>query len=488
MGPFHLGPSLGAVHFGFPLFAPPAGRAVHLGPLLPLCVARALLCEWGSPFRIPLLFFCLKGMSLASSTSAFDAALSDLGLSNLKDKFEAMGWTTFNEFAFSSSDSTGRDGKAFEGEVLPKLIDTEDTEQKKLIPKLRMLHAQAYIAMSAAMESFANPKAFDEKIVMNSADRKVRTARLKVRITGFTLTGHSNPSTTLTDRMVTILVKGAVRYVPWERCTSMEQELLDEPEVKGLRIDPATGVLTQDLQSDAVTDLSTELLWDYALRRRACAGDIGGLLTFETANLWHDNLKCYLLKAAPPGYRKISWSQLKEADQALWRYVQEKCESGTKAKPGASETDFEVHFKAGMHDPDVRVHLQFLPATSSPSTGSSPRTSDSARSLQGQVANLQNELRGTKRLLENLKEGKGGKSGKGMKSGKSKQFQYASGSTVPEEFIGMITSDANDKPICYTFNMARGCKRRTNNGRCEKGMHICMKCHKDHSYTKCPRR
>ena len=399
-----------------------------------------------------------------------------------------MGWTTFNEFAFSSSDSTGRDGKSFEAEVLPKLIDVEDAVQKKLIPKLRMLHAQSYIAMSAALENFATPKAFDEKIVMNSADRKARTASLRDRITGFTLTGHSNPSTTLTDRMVTILVKGSVRYVAWEKCTSMDQELLDEPEVKGLRLDPSTGVLTQDLQSDAVTDLSTELLWDYALRRRACSGDISGLQKFETSNLWHDNLKSYLLRTAPPGYQRISWSQLKEADQALWRYVQDKCDSGTKAKPGATETEFEKHFKAGMHDPDIRVHLQFLPASSS-SRGPARdlSSSDGSRRLQGQVSSLQNELRGTKRLLENLKGGKGGKGGKGSKGGKSKYMERSGG--IPEEFIGLNTKDSNDQPICYVFNMSRGCTRRPQNGRCEKGMHICMKCHtKDHSYVKCTQR
>ena len=158
-------------------------------------------------------------MSLATSTPAFTAALTELGLSSLATKFEDNGWTTFNAFAFSTSDPQGRDGKAFETEVLPELIAmTEgkpaDAAGKKLVPPLRMLYAQSYTTMVAAMEAFANPKPLDERLVMNQADRGVRTAALKNRISGFKVEGHNHPSQALVDRLLTILMKGAVRYPP----------------------------------------------------------------------------------------------------------------------------------------------------------------------------------------------------------------------------------------------------------------------------------
>ena len=235
-------------------------------------------------------------MSLATSRPAFTAALKDLGLTDLTGKFEENGWTTFSAFAFATSDPQGRDGKAFEQEVLPELIamvegKATNPEEKKLIPKIRMLYAQAYTAMVAAMESFANPKPVDERLVMNPADRGVRTAALKKRITGFKMEGHNHPSQALIDRLLTILVKGAVRYPAWDKCTSQQQELMDEPEIKGLRLDAATGTLLQDVAPDKLTDLSTELLWDFAVRRRACAGDVSGLITFESMNDWHEELK-----------------------------------------------------------------------------------------------------------------------------------------------------------------------------------------------------
>ena len=167
----------------------------------------------------------MRHVSLATSCPAFTAALTELGLSSLTEKFEANGWSTFSAFAFATSDPQGRDGKAFEQEVLPELVTMSegkptDAEEKKLIPKIRMLYAQAYTAMVAAMESFANPKPVDERMVMNPADRGVRTAALKKRITGFKMEGHNHPSQSLIDRLLTILVKGAVRYPSWDKCTS----------------------------------------------------------------------------------------------------------------------------------------------------------------------------------------------------------------------------------------------------------------------------
>ena len=288
-----------------------------------------------------------EGMSLAASKPAFTAAVTELGLTTLTAKFEANGWTTFNSFAFATSDAQGRDGKAFETEVLPELLTmTEgkpDADGKKLVPSLRMLYAQSYMAMSAAMDAFANPKPLDERLVMNPADRGVRTAELKARVTGFRVGGPNHPSQALIDRMLTSLMKGAVRYPAWEKCTSEEQELVDEPDIKGLRLDPVSGALMQDVAPDMKTDLTTELMWDFAVRRRTCAGDIAGLIGFEAMSDWHEDMKAHWLGRPPAGYRKVSWAQLVEADKALWRFVQQHCPEGTKAKPGASETEFEKH-------------------------------------------------------------------------------------------------------------------------------------------------
>ena len=130
------------------------------------------------------------------------------------------------------------------------------------------------------------------------------------------------------------------------------------------------GALMQDIAPEKQTDSTTQLLWDFALRRRACAGDISGLIGFEAMNDWHEDLKDHLLSTPPPGYRKVSWVQLAEADKALWRFVQQYCPEGTKMQPGADETEFEKHWVIGMKDARVRAHLAFLQGSSSSGSAS----------------------------------------------------------------------------------------------------------------------
>ena len=62
-------------------------------------------------------------MAVLNSKSAFAAALKELELSTLVPKFEANGWDSFNDFAFSTSDPTGKDAEAFTKEVIAVLID-----------------------------------------------------------------------------------------------------------------------------------------------------------------------------------------------------------------------------------------------------------------------------------------------------------------------------------------------------------------------------
>ena len=67
-----------------------------------------------------------------------------------------------------------------------------------------------------------------------------------------------------------------------------------------MRLTPE-GLLLQDASPEIVTDVSGEFLWDYALRRRACAADIAGLLPYDAMDSWHEALKCYLLQKPSSG-------------------------------------------------------------------------------------------------------------------------------------------------------------------------------------------
>ena len=124
-----------------------------------------------------------------SSKIAFAAALKEMELDVLAPKFAENGWDTFADFAFSTSDPSGKDHELFESQVV-KVILAPDGSQKRLVPKLRRLYAQSYIAASSHMTEQANPKGIEEKVSMHPADRTQRTDDLRARLTGFKLSGQ----------------------------------------------------------------------------------------------------------------------------------------------------------------------------------------------------------------------------------------------------------------------------------------------------------
>ena len=420
-----------------------------------------------------------------NSTTAFAAALKELELDSLLPKMSEFGWDTFNDFAFSTSDPSGKDADAFQTQVVDKLLAT-DGSQKRLVPRLRRLYAQSYVVASEAMTAFANPQGVDEKVSMNPADRASRVDILRSRMTGFALKGQNMPSTALTDRFATMLAKGTVKYVPWDRCTSRERELLEEPDVKGLRI-TKDGMLLQDVAPDLTTALNGEFMWDYAMRRQACACDIAGLASFEAIDMWHETLKSSFMKSPPAGYRKVSWAQLQAADQALWQWVAAHCERGTKKQPGAQKTDFELNWAKGMFEQEVRQHLLFLPSPSSGPQGatSSGSTSQSdMEKLKNRLSNAEQQLRASKRKHDDMTRTAGNQKGKGKGKGKRKSAGQRS-IPVPAAFGSLSANLPNGKRVCFAFNLPQGCPLAKPGEGCFKGEHLCPRCHAPHSLQQC---
>ena len=101
------------------------------------------------------------------------------------------------------------------------------------------------------------------------------------------------------------------------------------------------------------------------------------------------------------------------------------------------------------------------------------------------MQHLQNELRGTKRRLEQAQGGGGG--GKGGK-GKNNNGKGKGGKGVPAEFGNLSTKTQDGKSICFLYNLS-GCSRQVRGNACEKGEHVCIKCaSRDHGHANCPNR
>jgi len=210
-------------------------------------------------------------------------------------------------------------------------------------------------------------------------------------------------------------------------------------------------------------------LWDYALRRRACAGDIAGLVPFEVQDSWHETLKQYFLMTPPPGHNKISWSQLLNADEALWRKISSKCEGVTKAvaepQPTGSPagagiaipTRFEKAWREMVFESDVRVHLHFLQGGGSSATSGDDVTKELAR-LRNRLQSAEDQLRVHKRKTTDDGGQKG--RGQGKRRGRGKgDAKITTRSNMPDGLRGYQPKAPDGKSICYAFNLS-GCPHK----------------------------
>ena len=242
--------------------------------------------------------------SILNSSAAFAAFLKEIHIDSLLPKFVEQGWETYGDFGFACSAPT--DPAKIDEEVIQVLIgpepkptgeESKDQEaskdyalRKRLVPRIRRAYATATQLVSSETVRLTSSEP-DPSVKLHPAERESRRRALSDKITGFQLQGELDPSTRLIDRLATILQTGFVKYVAWARCTSARQELLEQPEVQQLTLGP-NGTLIKAAEGEGPEcDVSTDLLIDSALRRRALAGEVAGLIDYNAMQAWHEVLK-----------------------------------------------------------------------------------------------------------------------------------------------------------------------------------------------------
>jgi hypothetical protein len=412
-------------------------------------------------------------MSAADSSSVFFARVEELGLLDLKDRFTAHGWTSFSDFAFACSDFKGSDPALFKNEVIVPLVG----EEVNRVTRIRRLYMQSYAVGAAEMEKFANP-VLDKPLAMHPVDRAEAFGRVSRRMVGFTISHESEPSNALIDKCSTFLQNGYVKHIPWEKRTSRDQEVVEEYEVPGLKLNE-NGIFVQVPSAGPDANLSSELPWDLAMRRCDVAMDIAGLCTYEAASLWTEALKAAYLAPPPPGYRRVSWAQLRNADKKLWQLTSSDCKAGCKAKPGELQTQFEVAFKNAIFSPEVRHLLNPLPdgggGASSAFASAGPDQSATIRRLEGRLKTAEEQIRGQKRRPQDQGgRPSGGRDSKGGgKGGRENNKGGGNGIMKQYQALGLITRTKDNEPICFSFNMQAGCSKAQPGQRCHGGLHVC---------------
>ena len=117
-----------------------------------------------------------------------------------------------------------------------------------------------------------------------------------------------------------------MRWVPFHRCTSREQELSARSYNKELQVmQSQDGKLSlKEGQASRHANVSDGLRVQQAMSRRAAAAEIAGIATFDALQKWHTYLLNTLTQQPPQGFTPVALEQLTAADKELWMGVSHK--------------------------------------------------------------------------------------------------------------------------------------------------------------------
>ena len=189
--------------------------------------------------------------------------------------------------------------------------------------------------------------------------------KLRKKLPGIDLTRHQEPSYELVDAFSAMLEARSVRWVPFHKCTSREQELSARSYNKELQVmQSQDGKLSlKEGQASRHANVSDGLRVQQAMSRRAAAAEIAGVATFDALQKWHTYLLNTLTQQPPQGFTPVALEQLTAADKELWM--------GVSHKVGASlpsDHDFPVDqaIQELMLTPPVAMQLLPRPSRTVP--------------------------------------------------------------------------------------------------------------------------
>ena len=171
------------------------------------------------------------------STALFKKKISQFGLNDYQDKFEALGWNTMADFAFSANFHPGNaDEQPFIQEVVIPILGEESHPKKAA---LRRLFFEAFTAIAADAHHRATQTDEDTRTrKLPKEERELRMALLKAELTGLSIEGPLEPSHTLINKCHEMAESGELRHLPWSELGTREGEIRGQKTVESLKTDP----------------------------------------------------------------------------------------------------------------------------------------------------------------------------------------------------------------------------------------------------------
>ena len=278
----------------------------------------------------------IVAMSLLDSKSEFDSraqqvglveevvqALSDKGIASLAQRggIASLAQLGFAAGTPGTTDETSL--RAWASETLGSLSVPLGQE----IALRRLLFTAHTLIIASLKEEVARASsAADVVRKLPPVEREARLTKLREKLPGIDLTRHQEPSYELVDAFSAMLEARSVRWVPFHRCTSREQELSARSYNKELQVmQSQDGKLSlKEGQASRHANVSDGLRVQQAMSRRAAAAEIAGIATFDALQKWHTYLLNTLTQQLPQGFTPVALEQLTAADKELWMGVSHK--------------------------------------------------------------------------------------------------------------------------------------------------------------------
>ena len=356
-------------------------------------------------------------------------------------------------------------------EVVKPLVGDEQAAVDKWKPLLKRLFVEAYTMAAHDVQTRTEGADPDEPRRMPNAEREYRLKVLQDKLPGLRLEGELQPSFHLIDLCSSMFESGQVTYIPWEKCTKREAEASGAKIEKIWKPDSEGRIRETTTTHPPRADAGTDLLLRYALQRRGLALEIACVCDYNVHELWVQVLLDALLQPAPPGYVKVSVSQLKMADEKAWQLIGRSCRNGLRWTTG-EEPPFEKALKLTMYDPAIRLIMMPLPPLP---TSASSSSSGSLPTGNATLTRAQRKKEAAKKRAAELRQQDPPPP---AKQAKGKGKGRASNSNALD---GKCKQTSSGEPICFNFNL-RGCPNAAAGAKCPRGWHLCVEpgCQKSH--------
>ena len=411
----------------------------------------------------------------------FESKLKDVGLEGYKDAMTRRGWTTLSTFAFASSWSPGSgDDTSFVNQVVMPLLGAADHAD---LPKLRKLYHEAYTVVAAELRSkLEGTQETDGSKTrkLPPVERKTRWTQMKVTYRHLQMSDQLEPAHHVVDKCHSMKVEGELRYLAPHEVPTRDQELLNVKTEELIKRDASGHLRAHDETRLPEADTKTDLRLRQAYTRRGLALEVADVMTFATRERLIDKMFQEYQREAPMGYAGVTLAQIAAADRRAFKLMAEELQ-GDLGRDAAGKRLADSALEKVIMEPAFITLLLPLPGAKA-SAGKDQ--GDQAPEATGSTASKRKLMRENQKLKEKLKETDAKKTkatphAETDKAAAPKKMPIK----MPRELWGYSPMKHGER-ICYGYQM--GSCKAGKDGKCGKGLRICMKCWKgSHGALQC---